>query len=511
MADTQTKRERLAAEKSAQDKEMAKYRTVGIITVVCVILAVALIIFVNSNVLYNGFAAVTVGTKNYSAAEVNIAYVTEYNNYYQQIVNYVGEDYASQFMPSTSESLKTQMYSESEGTTWFDFLKSRALETLKSYTAIEAEAKKANYTLSDEGKASVENELSTLDNYTEMYKTNYNADYLSYLYGNGATRDLVKRYLELQALASEFYNNKADSLTYSTEELDAKYAETADDNDYITYVLSNVPAELETKTEGSYTQEEIDTAMQIAKAEAQLAAGDLTDEGALTDQGRNISDTYKEWLTSADRKAGDISVFAYGESAEDASHGYYAVRFVSRDDNNYTAKNVFFLAVNDAEVDESSFEKDADGNVIDSEAHDAAHEAAHEGALARADEIVEAWKAGTYDKADALAEAFSDILSGSRELENMGRNDIDKEVADWIYDSSRKAGDAQKFDLNGTAYVFVFEGDGDNYAHSLIESTIKSEAMDAWNTSITEGLTVTEKWASRFVGDVYMEKQAANS
>ena len=90
MADNQTKKERLAAEKAAQDKEMAKYRTIGIITAVFIVLALALIIFVNSNVIYTAFPAVTVGGKNYSAAEVNIAYVTEYNSYYSQIVNYVG-------------------------------------------------------------------------------------------------------------------------------------------------------------------------------------------------------------------------------------------------------------------------------------------------------------------------------------------------------------------------------------------------------------------------------------
>ncbi|MBQ6756319.1 MAG: hypothetical protein IJP43_05180 [Oscillospiraceae bacterium] len=510
MADTQTKKERLEAEKAAEKKEMAKYRTVGIITAAFIVLALALIIFVNSNVIYNGIPAVTIGSKSYSAAEVNIAYVTEYNSYYQQIVNYVGEDNAAQFMPSTTESLKTQVYSETTGETWFDFFKGRAIESLKNYTALEAEAKKTGYTLSEEGKQSVENELASLDSYIELYKTNYNADYLQYLYGNGATRDIVKRFLELQALAGEVYNNKSDSLTYSAADLDAKYAETADDNDFFTYTIETVAAAVEAAGETA-TQAEVDAAMAAAKAEAEEAAKSLTAENATTTQGTYLSETYKEWLTSADRKSGDTAVFAYGESADDSTHGYYAVRFESRDDNNYTAKNVYFLAIADLEVNEDDFEKDENGNVKDTEAYEAAKKAAHEGAQVRAEEVLDAWKGDTYDTPAALAEAFSEYTSLSRELENVGKNDISDDVNAWIFDSSREEGDAEIFEISGTTYVFIYTGDGDTYAHSLIESTVRSEDMEAWSNSLMESLTATEGWAAKYIGDVYMEKQAANS
>lgn len=81
----------------------------------------------------------------------------------------------------------------------------------------------------------------------------------------------------------------------------------------------------------------------------------------------------------------------------------------------------------------------------------------------------------------------------------------------WIFDSSREEGDAEIFEISGTTYVFIFNGDGDNYAHSLIESTVKSEDMEAWSNSLMESLTATEGWAAKYIGDVYMEKQAANS
>lgn len=510
MADNQTKKERLAAEKAAQDKEMAKYRTIGIITAVFIVLALALIIFVNSNVIYTAFPAVTVGGKNYSAAEVNIAYVTEYNSYYSQIVNYVGEDYAAQFMPSTTESLKTQVYSESTGETWYDFFKGRAIESLKNYTALEAEAKKEGYTLSEEGKQSVEDELASLDTYIELYRTTYNTDYLQYLYGNGANRDIVKRFLELQALAGEYYTKISNEKTYSDAELDAKYAESADDYDYYTYTVESVAANVQAAGE-SATQAEVDAAMAEAKTEAESTVSTLTAENSTTTQGTYLSDAYKEWLTSADRKSGDTAVFAYGESAEDSTHGYYAIRFESRDNNNYTSKNVYFLAVSDLEVNEDDFEKDENGEIKDTEAYEAAQQAAHEGGVKHAEEILEAWNAGRYDTAEALAEAFADYTDLSRALENVGKNDISDEVNEWMFDSSRKAGDAEIFEISGSTYVFIFTGDGETYSHSLVESELRSEDMEAWSNSLTESLTATEGWAARFIGDVYMERQAANS
>ena len=66
----------------------------------------------------------------------------------------------------------------------------------------------------EEEKASLEEQLASLDLYATMYGYGNADQYLKTMYGNGASKKTYTAYCEKQALASAYYGHYADSLTY---------------------------------------------------------------------------------------------------------------------------------------------------------------------------------------------------------------------------------------------------------------------------------------------------------
>lgn len=139
-------KERRKIQEERKEKRRKKwYLAIGIVVVVLI----AGLLFFDSGVLQRRLPALQVGDKSYSAAELDYYYYSGYNSY---------SSYAAYYGLDTSKSLKDQeIYS---GTTWYDYFRDNAKNTLTNVAILIQEAEKADYSLSEEGKKTVEKKFA---------------------------------------------------------------------------------------------------------------------------------------------------------------------------------------------------------------------------------------------------------------------------------------------------------------------------------------------------------------
>jgi parvulin-like peptidyl-prolyl isomerase len=318
------------------------------------------------------------------------------------------------------------------------------------------------------------------------------------------------------ALAQKAYDSKQDSLTWSEDELEDYYQSLNGDKDLFTFDMYYVSAEtVETTVTGEDGTESTEmTADDTSRAEAKSTAdaivaaykdGDDIDdlqerfEAAVLSQtgnlptsrsgysGSGLSSAYADWM-KADRKAGDVEVFA---DAEEDPAGYTVVMFLEREDNHYPTVNVRHILVK-AEADE-------DGNYSD-EAKAAAQK--------RAEEILAEYEAGpkTEESFAALAEEYSEDTGSNTNgglYENVYRGQMVKEFEDFCF-AEHKPGDTGIVYGESGSYagyhVMYYVGEGQLYSSYLAETELRSEAMTNWSAELNEACPVTEGFGFRFVG-----------
>jgi hypothetical protein len=112
----------------------------GIIVAILVIVCGGLG-FLSSGLARRTITAAKIGNDKISAAEYSYYYNSSFNNYYQQMSSYFGEQYVGIDM---TKSLKSQDYTD--GQTYADYFSQDALNSLQFVSAMSAEAKKAGYT-----------------------------------------------------------------------------------------------------------------------------------------------------------------------------------------------------------------------------------------------------------------------------------------------------------------------------------------------------------------------------
>ena len=111
--------EKRRQEEQKDRRAMALYTTVGVVVVVA---AVALM-FWNSGILQRNLTALNVNGVKYTAAEVQY--------YYSSLYNEQASSYA--FLPNVS--VKTQVYDQETGQSWYDHLLEQAAQQLTESTA----------------------------------------------------------------------------------------------------------------------------------------------------------------------------------------------------------------------------------------------------------------------------------------------------------------------------------------------------------------------------------------
>lgn len=466
-------------EKEKEKKEERISTAVGIVFLVALVCLVAS--FPIRTYLATHETYVVINGEEVNKVEFDYAYNTSKNNYITQYGSYL-----SYFGLDTSKDLSTQMYSDT--LTWQDYFEQNAVESLKQNKALMAEAKAAGFT------------YDTTDEYNtfkETIKTSAAAagvsdkEYVRSIYGSYATMGRIEEYVKNDMVMNAYYQKLQEDNAPSDDEIQSYYEENKATYDSVDYRLTTIEADLPTEpteladpveetaadttgtTDGTAatdsTQDtayqpsdaEIAKAMEDAKVLADDAEQTVAKDGEAHENEKKSSVNYmiSDWLFDDARKAGDTTVIT-----NDNSHCYYAVAFEKRYLDETPSADVRVIIPTEDKTGE---------------------------------EILEEWKNGAATE-DSFAELCKKYTQDTSAVENGGlfeqvtKTGMTEELSNWIFDSSRQAGDTVAITVSDTTYVLYYIGQDQPEWKINIKNTLVSDTMSQHVQDITAGVTVED-------------------
>ena len=483
-------------EKEKEKKEERISTAVGIVFLVALVCLVAS--FPIRTYLATHETYVVINGEEVNKVEFDYVYNTSKNNYITQYGSYL-----SYFGLDTSKDLSTQMYSDT--LTWQDYFEQNAVESLKQNKALMAEAKAAGFT------------YDTTDEYNtfkETIKTSAAAagvsdkEYVRSIYGSYATMGRIEEYVKNDMVMNAYYQKLQEDNAPSDDEIQSYYEENKATYDSVDYRLTTIEADLPTEpteladpveetaadttgtTDGTAatdsTQDtayqpsdaEIAKAMEDAKVLADDAEQTVAKDGEAHENEKKSSVNYliSDWLFDDARKAGDTTVIT-----NDNSHCYYAVAFEKRYLDETPSADVRVIIPTEDKTGE---------------------------------EILEEWKNGAATE-DSFAELCKKYTQDTSAVENGGlfeqvtKTGMTEELSNWIFDSSRQAGDTVAITVSDTTYVLYYIGQDQPEWKISIKNTLVSDTMSQHVQDITADVTVEDPKGKLNYLKVQAEESAA--
>ena len=483
-------------EKEKEKKEERISTAVGIVFLVALVCLVAS--FPIRTYLATHETYVVINGEEVNKVEFDYVYNTSKNNYITQYGSYL-----SYFGLDTSKDLSTQMYSDT--LTWQDYFEQNAVESLKQNKALMAEAKAAGFT------------YDTTDEYNtfkETIKTSAAAagvsdkEYVRSIYGSYATMGRIEEYVKNDMVMNAYYQKLQEDNAPSNDEIQSYYEENKATYDSVDYRLTTIEADLPTEpteladpveetaadttgtTDGTAaTDTTQDTAYQpsdaeIAKAmeDARVLADDaeqtVAKDGEAHENEKKSSVNYliSDWLFDDARKTGDTTVIT-----NDNSHCYYVVAFEKRYLDETPSADVRVIIPTEDKTGE---------------------------------EILEEWKNGAATE-DSFAELCKKYTQDTSAVENGGlfeqvtKTGMTEELSNWIFDSSRQAGDTVAITVSDTTYVLYYIGQDQPEWKINIKNTLVSDTMSQHVQDITADVTVEDPKGKLNYLKVQAEESAA--
>ena len=483
-------------EKEKEKKEERISTAVGIVFLVALVCLVAS--FPIRTYLATHETYVVINGEKVNKVEFDYAYNTSKNNYITQYGSYL-----SYFGLDTSKDLSTQMYSDT--LTWQDYFEQNAVESLKQNKALMAEAKAAGFT------------YDTTDEYNtfkETIKTSAAAagvsdkEYVRSIYGSYATMGRIEEYVKNDMVMNAYYQKLQEDNAPSDDEIQSYYEENKATYDSVDYRLTTIEADLPTEpteladpveetaadttgtTDGTAatdtTQDtayqpsdaEIAKAMEDAKVLADDAEQTVAKDGEAHENEKKSSVNYliSDWLFDDARKAGDTTVIT-----NDNSHCYYVVAFEERYLDETPSADVRVIIPTEDKTGE---------------------------------EILEEWKNGAATE-DSFAELCKKYTQDTSAVENGGlfeqvtKTGMTEELSNWIFDSSRQAGDTVAITVSDTTYVLYYIGQDQPEWKINIKNTLVSDTMSQHVQDITADVTVEDPKGKLNYLKVQAEESAA--
>ena len=483
-------------EKEKEKKEERISTTVGIVFLVALVCLVAS--FPIRTYLATHETYVVINGEKVNKVEFDYVYNTSKNNYITQYGSYL-----SYFGLDTSKDLSTQMYSDT--LTWQDYFEQNAVESLKQNKALMAEAKAAGFT------------YDTTDEYNtfkETIKTSAAAagvsdkEYVRSIYGSYATMGRIEEYVKNDMVMNAYYQKLQEDNAPSDDEIQSYYEENKATYDSVDYRLTTIEADLPTEpteladpveetaadttgtTDGTAatdsTQDtayqpsdaEIAKAMEDAKVLADDAEQTVAKDGEAHENEKKSSVNYmiSDWLFDDARKAGDTTVIT-----NDNSHCYYVVAFEKRYLDETPSADVRVIIPTEDKTGE---------------------------------EILEEWKNGAATE-DSFAELCKKYTQDTSAVENGGlfeqvtKTGMTEELSNWIFDSSRQAGDTVAITVSDSTYVLYYIGQDQPEWKINIKNTLVSDTMSQHMQDITADVTVEDPKGKLNYLKVQAEESAA--
>ena len=395
-SDKKKLRKELTAAKQTerQKKDRAEARkllatTVTFVVIMLVIVGVAIGVIWDRQAENSGrrdrkTIAATVGTHQLNSLQMNYYLTDEVRNTYSQWQEAYGSSvslYASMMGIDVNSPINAQVYDQESGQTWADFFLESALEKAKSDYALYDKATADSFTLPADDQTALDSLSSQLDLYATYGGYADANKYLKAIYGKGADVKSYTDYVKIATVASAYYNQHKDSLTYDDAKIAAYEKDKFNNYSSFTYAHYYVSASSYLKggtkdDKGTTTYSDEDRAAALAEAEKiakELAA--CTDIEALdkavaaleiNKDNKNAAttkntavmynniptDTLKAWLSDNARTENEIGMVVNESVSVDAdgketktTNGYYVVVFQSRNDNERYLANVRHILV----------------------------------------------------------------------------------------------------------------------------------------------------------------------
>lgn len=484
-------------EKEKEKKEERISTAIGIVVLVALVCLVAS--FPIRTYLATHETYVVVNGEAVNKVEFDYQYNLTKNNYITQYGSYL-----TYFGLDTSKDLSTQMYSDT--LTWQDYFEQNAVESLKQNKALMAEAKAAGFT------------YDTTDEYNtfkETIKTSAASagisekEYVRSIYGSYATMGRIEEYVKNDMVMNAYYQKLQEDNAPSDDEIQSYYEENKATYDSVDYRLTTIEADLPTEpteladpveetaadttgtTDGTAaTDSTQDTAYQPSDAEIAKAMEDakvLADDAEQTvakdgeahenEQKSSVNYLISDWLFDDARKAGDTTVIT-----NDNSHCYYAVAFEKRYLDETPSADVRVIIPTEDKTGE---------------------------------EILEEWKNGAATE-DSFAELCKKYTQDTSAVENGGlfeqvtKTGMTEELSNWIFDTSRQAGDTVAITVSDTTYVLYYIGQDQPEWKINIKNTLVSDTMSQHMQDITADVTVEDPKGKLNYLKVQAEESAAD-
>ena len=336
-----------------------------------------------------------------------------------------------------------------------DAAKSSAVTTYVLYDA----AMDAGFEVTDEIENEVESGMEVMQGYADQNGESLNS-LIRRVFGSGCTAKGYREYLTVNYIADHY----SSELTFSSDEISARYNESPEDYDVATYYLYTVSGSSMVEAAEDGTKPEAtsaDTAKAKKAAEEMEANFNVDDEkvSVRADNTRSsvtslVSEDAAAWLFD-EAQPGDVKMYTKGTT-------FYVFKLFDKED--YQTANIVELVIPADHEHEEGEEVDHEHD--ENELTAAEKLTAVETAMA-ADSSLENFK--------ALVAEYSSEEDG--EVEGMTRStmaNVSQEILNWFLED-RTAGDYKVFDVNGTTLILYFTGYGDNYSTKAVNTTLVNE------------------------------------
>lgn len=441
--DLKVQRREAAKAKAKRDRLVGNIMSVAVVAALFCLVAS----FPIRNYLAVNETCARINGENVSRVEFDYNYNLALNNY----INEYGS-YMSMLGMDLSGDLSAQMYSDT--LTFEDFFTRMAVENIRNNKALLAEAQAAGFVYDTaEDYADFEEKLGSAASEVGMTVKDFVRDN----YGRFATLSRISGFVKESMYISKYYDSVVDSKMPSNEEAESYYNDNKGNYDSVDYRLLTVEAQLSEAP----TEEETASAMAKAKEEAEAAVAKAASEGELHE---NMTADYvpyllEDWLFDSARKAGDTTVIenTYGNS-------YYVISFADRYlDNTPTVDIRAVLTAGDAQA------------------------------------IYDEWAAGdaTEDSFAEICDKYNDSSLISAEgglLENVRPEKMTEDMAAWLSDSARKAGDTTVLSPEDDEYSYVlyFVSQSDPWWMVSVRNELLGIAMEDYMDEITADISVED-------------------
>lgn len=473
------------------------------VAVLCLI-ALVYYIITGTGILQRNTAAMRVGEEEFSAAYMDICYsnvradvLNEYY-YYLYMYGYPLDSTLDAYACIFDNSITFREY-------FMDQAQQQALHMM----VLTQEGRKAGFTPEDpEGWKALLDELYAAAEEEDMSVSKY----IKAVYGNALNLDTMTAFYQMNYYASSYYEEIFDK-SYSTAQMDAFYAEHADDYDvldayvyafaYKTYTYQ-APAEGETLKDGEPTSAEEATQMSVASKnkaekdsdamlirlkngedfdvvakeyfdlEAQAEAEEGTTAQSFTTALKSqaltaYASVLQTWLTDENRAVGDRDVVI-----DSTNQIYYVIQYVDRQMNPAQAASVrhILLSYETAE-DDATDEKKAEVQAHNQEQKEKAEALLQEWQNGAADEDSFAKLANTHSE-----DTGSNTVGGL--YEKFAQGDMVEAFDQWCFDESRRPGDTGIVETEYGVHVMYYVSDDGDYSYWVMLDDMRSADYDEW-------------------------------